>query len=689
MHHQSRHRRRAVRGTASVGAAIALIGTLAVPGSAHPAGPVSPPPEQPVHPIRSAAPRTAAYDRLIVRFRHEATRSERARIRLRAGATLGRSLRLIDGEVIHVAGDPAAAARALAADPDVLSVEPDARLQLDGDPTVEPELTYQWGLENTGAWDFFGVRSRRDVDIDAAAAWGTATGVGVTVAVLDDGVDFTHPELAGQAWVNPGESGDGKETNGVDDDGNGYVDDVNGVNVCDDPSVGSSTGTLHVAGIDLHGTAVATVIAAKADGQGMAGVAPDARIMAVRFLVGSKCETESYAVAAIDYAIKNGAKIINASWGGAARSAALEAAIQAASDAGVLFVAAAGNGQSSTPHWPAASTQPNVVSVGAIRPDGVMAAFSNYGSWVDMAAPGYAILAADVTPGASNARAFWNGTSFAAPHVSAIAALVAQARPTLLGNAVALRAKVITSGWRGGTSVTAKTAFGRVASAANALDFTPPTMGSAMTAGALLGTRMGPSTIRMRALWTRATDDVGIDSYRVRIRQAGGAWSLATPPTIATYLDRILTIGRGYQLEISARDAGGNFTAVVVPLRMGRYQESSSLVSYAGRWRTGSSSTASAGHVRWSKHIGDSVTVSFTGRGFALVAPRSPGRGTAKVFVDGTYVRTISLRASTIDWRRVVFSKMWWETGPHTVRFVLAGPTSRPRFDVDAFLVTP
>jgi thermitase len=681
--------RASARRASSFGIGLALVGSLLIPGVVHGATPVRRPPVPAVGPHRAVATAQAPNDRLIVRYRHGATASQRANARGRVGGTLDRRLGLIGGEVIHVRGDLRAAATAVAADPAVLSAEPDEALQLDGVPASEPELTYQWGLENTGAWSFFGINSKRGVDIKAPSAWSLATGAGVTVAVLDDGVDFSHPELAGQAWVNPGESGDGKETNGVDDDGNGYVDDVNGVNVCNDPHVGGTTQTLHVPGVDLHGTAVATVIAAAADGQGMVGVAPDARIMAVRFLIAGACETASYAVQAIDYAVHNGAKIINASWGGATRSAAIEAAIAAAREQGVLVVAAAGNGGSSRAHWPAASGEPNVLSVGAIRPDGQIAPFSNYGPWVDIAAPGFAILAADVSTDASGPVAFWSGTSFAVPHVAAIAALVAQAQPDLLGDPIALRARLITSGWRGGLSVVAKTAFGRIASARNALDFAPPALEALLTASARVGTEMEGRSVVGRLFWARATDDVGIDSYRVRIRHPGGAWSLVALGTSRTVLDRVLLIGQAYELEVAARDAGGNFTPIVVPVRLVRHEERTSLASYHGHWRSASSSAASNGHVRYSTHIGDSVTVSFTGRGIALVAPRGPSRGRARVFVDGTYLKTISLAATSVQERRVVFTKMWWTSGEHTVRFQLAGPTSRPRFDVDAFLLTP
>ena len=338
---------------------------------------------------------TSDADRLIVTYRTGTTEAVRRGIRLGASAKLVRTLDLIHADVVKPVGTSLRDAMAtLRADPRVAAVQVDHKLYLDSDPTQEPDYDLQWGLENGGGTSFEGYEQVPDVDIDASAAWGSVTGAGVTVAVIDDGVDFGHPDLAGQAWTNPGESGGGKETNGVDDDENGYIDDVHGANVCFD----AADGVLHVPGADFHGTSVSSVIAAAANGVGITGVAPDARIMGVRFLVSDKCDTDSYAVLAIQYAIDMGAKIINASWGGPFPSPALEDAISAASDAGVLFVAAAGNDGSSVKHWPAASDQPNLVSVGAIDSDGAMAAYSNYGAWVDLAAPGTDICLARATP---------------------------------------------------------------------------------------------------------------------------------------------------------------------------------------------------------------------------------------------------------------------------------------------------
>ena len=154
-----------------------------------------------------------------------------------------------------------------------------------------------------------------NVDIDGLQASAITTGdPAVVVAVIDDGVDFSHPDLAARAWTNPGESGGGKDTNGVDDDGNGYVDDVHGWDFCNDDN------TVHDFDEDFHGTHVAGTIAASLDGQGVVGVAPSVKIMALKFLDdgGDVRARHRMAIEAIEYAKSFGVRSSNNSWGGRA-----------------------------------------------------------------------------------------------------------------------------------------------------------------------------------------------------------------------------------------------------------------------------------------------------------------------------------------------------------------------------------
>lgn len=246
----------------------------------------------------------------------------------------------------------------------------------------DPGFPMQWGFENTGQTG--GVSG---ADARSTGAWDWARGTGTVVAVTDTGIDFSAADLAGRQWVNPGET----PGNGIDDDGNGRIDDVNGWDfVHQDASV------FDVGDGDDHGTHVAGTIGAATDNSaGAAGTAWDTRIMAAKCL-GYEGGTDLGAAAAIVYAVNNGADVINASWGlGSYRSPSVEAAVQYAADHGVLVVCAAGNDGiniDSMPNYPAALPATNVVSVAALTSSDGLAGFSNRGAVaVDLGAPGASI----------------------------------------------------------------------------------------------------------------------------------------------------------------------------------------------------------------------------------------------------------------------------------------------------------
>ena len=258
-----------------------------------------------------------------------------------------------------------------------------------------------WAMENAGQ-----TGGKPDADIDAPQAWDISTGSKeVIVAVIDTGVDYTHEDLAGNMWTNPGEIPD----NGIDDDSNGFVDDYYGWDFAyddNDPMDGDSHGT-HVSG---------TIGGVGNNGKGIAGVSWNTHIMAVKFLDDEGSGYNSDAIDAINYATTMGADIMSNSWGGGGYSSALEAAIQAADDAGILFVAAAGNDAENTdqyPFYPSGYDIPNVMSIAATDQNDTLADFSNYGtSTVDIGAPGVNILSS--VPG--NRYAPYSGTSMAVPH---------------------------------------------------------------------------------------------------------------------------------------------------------------------------------------------------------------------------------------------------------------------------------
>ncbi|MHC4087550.1 MAG: S8 family serine peptidase, partial [Planctomycetota bacterium] len=265
----------------------------------------------------------------------------------------------------------------------IVIVEPNYRVRIDRTPN-DVRFLELWGMNNDGQ-----TGGTVDADIDAPEAWNIATGVpdgsDVIVGVIDSGVDYLHQDLVGNMWVNPGEIPD----NGVDDDGNGYVDDVHGYDFYQDDGDPSDP-----AG---HGTHCAGTIAGIGDnGIGVAGVNWRCKLMALRFLNADGLGHTADAIQAINYGVANGAKILSNSWGGGGYSQSLKTAITDARDQGVLFVAAAGNSgfdNDSQPHYPSSYDISNVIAVAATNDDDSLASFSNYGAEsVDVGAPGVSIL---------------------------------------------------------------------------------------------------------------------------------------------------------------------------------------------------------------------------------------------------------------------------------------------------------
>ena len=302
-------------------------------------------------------------------------------------------------------------------DPRVAIVEPNY-IYSSNDIPDDPSFDYLWGMHNTGQ-----TGGTVDADIDAPYAWDVTTGSEtVVIAVIDSGVDYLHEDLAANMWVNPGEI----PGNGIDDDGNGYSDDVHGID-----TVNNDGDPMDDAG---HGTHCAGTIGAVGDnGIGVAGVNWNVRIMALKFLSSTGFGTTDGAIECLEYAVDMGAHITSNSWGGGPYSAALKIAIQDASNAGIMFVAAAGNaGQDtdSVPHYPSNYDVPNVISVGATDPTDsrvdTATWASNYGATtVDVGAPGYNILS--TVPG--DAYAHYSGTSMATPHVAGAIGLVKSVYP--------------------------------------------------------------------------------------------------------------------------------------------------------------------------------------------------------------------------------------------------------------------
>jgi subtilisin family serine protease len=309
-------------------------------------------------------------------------------------------------------------------DPRVEYAEPNYIYKTKDTIPNDPYFDQLWGLLDTS-------HEYPYMDVAAVKAWDITTGSDdVVIAVLDTGIDLSHPDLAPNAWVNPREIAG----NGTDDDGNGFTDDINGWNFRD------NNNRVFKNENDWHGTHVAgTIGAAGNNGLGITGVAWHVKLMSLKFLSGENGSgSTADAVKAINYAIEQkqrgvNIRAINASWGGDAASQSLQRAINKAGKAGIMFVAAAGNEHrdiDQLPEYPAAwsSELSSLISVAAMHGAGSIEDFSNYGhNNVSVGAPGSFIYS--TIPGAGYGYA--DGTSMAAPHVSGIIALLASHEPDL------------------------------------------------------------------------------------------------------------------------------------------------------------------------------------------------------------------------------------------------------------------
>jgi len=320
------------------------------------------------------------------------------------------------------------AVTALRQQPDVLDAEPNYILKADVTPN-DPRSNEQYALDLIGA----------------KQAWDTrtgSTGAGkVVIGVIDQGIDFNHPDLAANIWINPGEIAG----NNIDDDGNGFKDDVRGFNFVD-----NNGSTFSGIATEDHASHVAGIAGAVGNnGVGIAGVNWSVGLMSLRFLDEDGFGDTLDAIDAIQYAktMRNlwdttggtkGAniRVLNASFGGALFSQQFLDAINQANTAGLLFVAAAGNVDNGTiepnndlvPHFPSNFDAPNIISVAASNASDALTSFSHFGATtVDIAAPGNSILS--TTP--NNTYSFFSGTSMAAPQVSGAAALLWAQNPNL------------------------------------------------------------------------------------------------------------------------------------------------------------------------------------------------------------------------------------------------------------------
>ncbi len=315
--------------------------------------------------------------------------------------------------------------------------EPDYVFKKVGFPSEEPEYLYQWGLNSD------------DYGINVVPVWEQTYGMDTTVvAVIDTGINYSHPDLVNQVWTNSGEI----RNNGIDDDNNGYIDDYYGWSF--------DIGNNDPFDIDGHGTHVAGIIAAENNGVGIVGVAPRVKVMGLRVSDDEGQLYLSSILEAVNYALDKGVKIFNFSFGSYSY---VQSFYDLIDESDALFICAAGNGGADEigddndidPFYPASYENKNIISVAATDYYGNISEFSNYGNVsVDIAAPGYDILSTYL----GNDYVFMSGTSMAAPFVTGMTALIygtspdislLQLRGHILNNATELPNlinKVVTNG---------------------------------------------------------------------------------------------------------------------------------------------------------------------------------------------------------------------------------------------------
>ena len=367
-------------------------------------------------------------------------------------------------------------------DPNVAYVEPNYILHATTIPN-DSAFSKQWNMQNTGQ-----LGGTQGADIDATAVWNYTQGsTSVLIGIIDSGIDYLHPDLAANIWTNPGEIAG----NGIDDDNNGYIDDVNGYNFAN--NTGDPMDDFY------HGTYVAGVVAGVGNnGKGVAGVSWRSKLVALKFIDASGSGSLGAAIAAIDYANAMNIPITNNSWGGGGFSQSLKDAIDATNSAGHLFVAAAGNDTDNvdaTPFYPACYTSTNIISVAATSRVDDIAHFSNYGATsVDLGAPGLDVYSTSWDADSGHTYLTSSGTSIAAPHVAGVAALLWSYKPSLT---VAQVKSYILQGTDPVVALTGKTVTGGRLNAKKTLDLVvPPSFTHASrTIAAVQNTAISPDTV--------------------------------------------------------------------------------------------------------------------------------------------------------------------------------------------------
>ncbi|HEX5886644.1 MAG TPA: S8 family peptidase, partial [Pyrinomonadaceae bacterium] len=393
--------------------------------------------------MQANAPARYRDGEILVRFREGVSQKDKDTIIATQGARRKKQLRGDSGfeKLDLTAGrDIKTAVLQFLLNPQVEFAEPNFLISKEDVAPNDPQFNQQWALRNTGQNN-----GQYGSDVNAGSAWTTTTGSKSSViAVIDSGIDFTHPDLSHNRWVNPAPSANG-DLHGWD-----YVDD-----------------SAEIKDEQGHGTAVAGIIAAEGNNSlGVTGVMWRASLMSLRVLDNAGVGDIASAVEAIDYASTHGAQVINLSWGTTGESIALREALERAHRRNVVVVCSAGNGGrdlDASPYYPASFPLPNLISVAASDHVDQLASWSNWGTQsVSVAAPGTNILTTQMGGG------YWNvsGTSAAAPLVTGIAGLLKTFQPAANSRVIV---RAISQSARQVGSLAGKVSSGGVASAAGAL----------------------------------------------------------------------------------------------------------------------------------------------------------------------------------------------------------------------------
>jgi hypothetical protein len=399
---------------------------------------------------------------IIVRFKKGVREEKIKEVHSLLSGEIIKNFRIVDGlQLIKIREDVERAIRKYKSNPFIEYAEPNYKYYALNSPN-DPYFTEQWGLENTN-----------NFDIDATLAWDITTGGDVVIAVIDTGVDYAHPDLLQNIWINPYEI----PGNNYDDDENGIADDYYGANVlCFDPYLTAYCKNPSDPMDDhSHGTHVAGIIGAVGNnGIGVTGVNWKVKIMPVKFLTGDGWGTLAGAIMAMEYVLNMKRKGVNIiatsnSWGAGSFSYALMDAIKELMKEGILCIAAAGNSSADNaiyPLYPASYNLLNVIAVSAIDRYGKLAWFSNYGkTTVHVGAPGVDILSTVL--GGEYEK--FSGTSMATPFVSGIAGLISSSNPSLKWYEIR---NLILAGGEKIQSLENRTITGRLVNAKNSISCT-------------------------------------------------------------------------------------------------------------------------------------------------------------------------------------------------------------------------